>query len=111
MLKRIGILKVKHIQTTNAFAGLEVLTEVVMKSTIFWDITPCSPLKVNQRFGGTYRLQLQGRISQATCQSESRCQAFTLVSWSTYATLKMEAICFSETSADFQRTTRRVISL
>jgi hypothetical protein len=26
----------------------EVLTAVVMKSTaIFWDITPCSPLKVN----------------------------------------------------------------
>jgi hypothetical protein len=24
-----------------------------MKSTIFWDITPCSPLKVNRRFGGT----------------------------------------------------------
>jgi hypothetical protein len=25
--------------------GSEVLTAVVMKSTIFWDITPCSPLK------------------------------------------------------------------
>jgi hypothetical protein len=23
-----------------------------MKSTIFWDITPCSPLKVNRRFEG-----------------------------------------------------------
>jgi hypothetical protein len=32
----------------------EVLTAVVMKSTIFWDITPCSPLKVNRHFGGTY---------------------------------------------------------
>jgi hypothetical protein len=35
-----------------------------MKSTIFWDITPCSPLKVNQSFGGTYHLNLQGL---ATC--------------------------------------------
>jgi hypothetical protein len=36
-----------------------------MKSTIFWDITPCSPLSVNRRFGGTYRLHLQVRkISQ-----------------------------------------------
>jgi hypothetical protein len=26
-------------------AGFEVLIAVVMKSTIFWDITPCSPLK------------------------------------------------------------------
>jgi hypothetical protein len=30
-----------------------------LKSTIFWDITPCIPLKVNQCFGGTYRLHLQ----------------------------------------------------
>jgi hypothetical protein len=36
--------------------------------------------------------------------------AFTLVSCSAYAsTLNMEAICSSETSVDFQRTTRRYI--
>jgi hypothetical protein len=67
---------------------------VVMESTIFWDITPCTPLKVNRRFGGTYRLP----------------PAFTLVSCSAYSTLKMEAICSSETSVDLQRTTG-VISL
>jgi hypothetical protein len=50
-----------------SLAGFEVLTAVVTKSTIFWDITPCSPLKVNRRFGGTYRLHLQGgRKSRAT---------------------------------------------
>jgi hypothetical protein len=27
--------------------GFEVLTAVVMKSYIFWDIKPCSPLKGN----------------------------------------------------------------
>jgi hypothetical protein len=27
--------------------GFEVLTAVAMKSSIFWDITPCSVLKVN----------------------------------------------------------------
>jgi hypothetical protein len=31
--------------------------------------------------------------------------AFTLISWSAYSTLKMEAICFFETSVEFQRTT------
>jgi hypothetical protein len=46
------------------FRGSEVLTAVVMKSIIFWDITPCSPLSVNRRFGGTYRLHLQGRKSK-----------------------------------------------
>jgi hypothetical protein len=34
--------------------GFEVLTVVVMKSIFFWAITPYSPLKVNQRFGGTF---------------------------------------------------------
>jgi hypothetical protein len=29
------------------------LRSVAMKSTIFWDITPCSPLRFNLRFGGT----------------------------------------------------------
>jgi hypothetical protein len=38
--------------------GFEVFTAVVIKSNIFWDITPCGPLKVNRRFGGTYRLHL-----------------------------------------------------
>jgi hypothetical protein len=36
--------------------GFEVLTAVVMKSTIFWDMTPCSPLSCNGRFGETCRL-------------------------------------------------------
>jgi hypothetical protein len=52
--------------------GFEVVTEVLMKSTIFWDITPCIPLKGNLPFGGTYRLHLQGRISRVIYQRESR---------------------------------------
>jgi hypothetical protein len=31
------------------------------KCTTSWDITPRSPLKVNQRYGGTYHLHLQGQ--------------------------------------------------
>jgi hypothetical protein len=34
-------------------------------TTISCCIKHCSPLKVNRRFGGTYRLHLQGRISRA----------------------------------------------
>jgi hypothetical protein len=33
-----------------------VLTAVVIKIPIFWDITLCSPLKINLRFRGTCRL-------------------------------------------------------
>jgi hypothetical protein len=36
----------------------------LFKSTIFWDITPCSPLSVNWLFGGTYYLHLQGRRNE-----------------------------------------------
>jgi hypothetical protein len=51
----------------------EVLAVVVMKSSVFWDMTPCSPLKVNRCFGGICRLNLQGRkISRSRNQRESR---------------------------------------
>jgi hypothetical protein len=77
------------------YVGFEVLTAVVMKSTIFWDITPCCPLKVNRRFGGTYRLF-------SACFHAGSCSAYS-------STLKMEAICSSETSVEFQPTTWRYI--
>jgi hypothetical protein len=69
-------------------------------STVFWDIRLFSPLKVNRRFGGTYHLHLQGH---------SLPPALTLVSWSAYSPLKMEAIYSSEMSVDFQRTTHHYI--
>jgi hypothetical protein len=53
------------------YAGFEVLTAVVMKSTIFWDIMPCSLLKANRHFGGTHRLHLQCQIRQARYQHKS----------------------------------------
>jgi hypothetical protein len=67
--------------------GSEVLTAVVMKSIIFWDVTPCSLLSCNRRFGGNL-LVLTEIISSA---------------------LKMEAICSSGTSVETQRTTWRDI--
>jgi hypothetical protein len=45
---------------------------MIMKSPIFWDITPCSLLEVSQHLGGICRLHLQGRrISQARNQREA----------------------------------------
>jgi hypothetical protein len=41
--------------------GTDVLIAVVMKRSIFWNITPCSLQKVNRHFGGKYRLLLLGR--------------------------------------------------
>jgi hypothetical protein len=46
------------IKGEKVLVGFEVFRAVVMKNTIFWDMTPCSPLSCAQRFGGTYRLHL-----------------------------------------------------
>jgi hypothetical protein len=84
----------------------EVPTAVVMKSFIFWDITPCSPLKMNQRFGEICRLHLQGRrMSQARNQPGLLAICVILVSWFAYSyALKMD-VCSSEAPVDLQQTT------
>jgi hypothetical protein len=48
-------------KVTSIHVGFDVLTAVAMKNSILWDIMPCSPLKVNRRFGGTYYLHFHGR--------------------------------------------------
>jgi hypothetical protein len=69
------------------FVGCEVLTTVVVKSCIFWDIMLCIPLNETSPKAGS--------------------PAFRLVSCVAYSsTLKMEATCSSETSVDFQQTTQ-----
>jgi hypothetical protein len=45
-------------------AAFHLLTGVTMKIDIFWDITPCSPVKVNRRFRGTPNLHLQSKLSK-----------------------------------------------
>jgi hypothetical protein len=37
----------------------------INKSSVFWGITPCSLLKVNPGFGGTFWLHLQGCLFHA----------------------------------------------
>jgi hypothetical protein len=73
-----------------------VLTAVAMKSSVVWDITLCSPVEVNRRFGGTSRLHLQNR-SNARNQHEagSKQSCFSFLAYSSI--LKMDLISFSET--------------
>jgi hypothetical protein len=47
-------------QRYTSHVGFEVFTVMAMKSIIFWDMTPCSPLSFNRRFGGTCRLRNVG---------------------------------------------------
>jgi hypothetical protein len=43
----------------------EIPTAVGANVAILWDIAPCNPY-VNRRFGGTYHLHFQGKVSTAT---------------------------------------------
>jgi hypothetical protein len=45
---------------------------IFYKPNKYWTIAPCSLLKVRWRFGGTYRLYLQGRISRTRYKRENR---------------------------------------
>jgi hypothetical protein len=58
------------------YVGFEVLTAVVMKCSIFWDVTLSSPLKLKGCFGGTCHLHLQGlRISRTGNERAIKWQA------------------------------------
>jgi hypothetical protein len=88
-LSKEGVVTVHLVRMlTRVVVGFVVPTPVVMRSSVLWNITPCSPLKINRCFAG-------------------KCQ--TVSCWFPVClTVKMET-CFSETSIDFQWTTRRYI--
>jgi hypothetical protein len=79
-----------------------------MKSSVFWDITQCSPLKVHRRFGGTCHLHLQGQIiSQARYQVVACFHAGFL--HGLFFDPEDGGDMFLRMSVDFKRTTRRYI--
>jgi hypothetical protein len=86
------------IEYTVTFCSVRLPTDgmgIRLNNAVFWDITLCSPLKVNGRFGRTYHLDLQARrIGQETDKHEASIR-------------QSKAICSSETSVDFELTTRR----
>jgi hypothetical protein len=74
-----------------------------LKGSAFGEITPCSPLKANRRFGGTCRIHLHDRrINQTRNQYEAGIEL--------WLTLKMEATYFFETSVKFQEITWRYVT-
>jgi hypothetical protein len=81
---------------------------VTTKIFISGDTVSRNPVKVNQRFGRTYRLHLQCRIiSKKAARTDLLAVYFVLVSCLAYSSaLKVEAIFSSERSFDFYRTTQ-----
>jgi hypothetical protein len=108
MHSEVMLCKISH----NYIFLRKLLAAVIMKSSIFWNITPCGPLKVIQCFGGIYRLLIQSlRIIQARNQCTLLAAHFHVGFCLVYSsTLKMESTFFFETSVDFQRTKGRNIA-
>jgi hypothetical protein len=105
------------LQTFHRYLGFEALTAVVMKCSTFWDITQHSLLKVNRSFGkhiaSIFRAKKWAKQEISAKAGGNLCfrPTFTLVSCLVYSfTMKMEAICSSETSFDFLGNARGYIS-
>jgi hypothetical protein len=49
--------------------GSKVLTVVTMKSTMLWDMMPCSPVEIPQCFRGIYCLQRHNTCQLLACPS------------------------------------------
>jgi hypothetical protein len=57
-LARNGSSSLVPVPTELPYVDIEAPRKVLMKIYIFWEPTPCSPLKVNVSFGEICRLQL-----------------------------------------------------
>jgi hypothetical protein len=53
------MLELLYSQYISQLARFEVLAAMTMKSTVFWNVTPCSLVEVYQRSGGTYCIHLR----------------------------------------------------
>jgi hypothetical protein len=74
---------------------------------LLWDIMPCSPVKVNRRFGGFYCFYLHDRrVNQIRDQHGAGSKQRLAYS----SVFKMKPVCSTETSVDIHRNTRRYIS-
>lgn len=94
-MSTVSLVNTSHVES-------EVLSGPIMKSSLFWDIRTCSQLIVNQRFGGTCCLHLQGwKISQAINQHVG----------SSNQSRALLAVCFNPASSNLEGAGRNVSRL
>jgi hypothetical protein len=91
LIQRFTLKVSSVLQISKNCLGFEILRAVVKKNFIFWDITPCNPLKVNRCVGGKCRLHLQKACHLL--------QADFLLGL--FFDPEEEATCCSETSVEF----------
>jgi hypothetical protein len=77
------------------------------KGRVFCNVVPRSLAQVYQRFAATLCLYLHGRRVSSEQEEEEPDLLFSCLAY--FSTLKMEAVCFYETSVNSYGTTRRHI--
>jgi hypothetical protein len=70
-------INIKHFKPQNNNKTVSFYIHYYSKSSVFWDITPCSPLNVNGCFRGIYRLNLWGRRIRQTRKAGWRSTGYT----------------------------------
>jgi hypothetical protein len=70
----------------------EVLTAVIVRSSVFWDVMPCSPLNVNRSFRGTCRLHLRVQINWMWCHSFRDTTDLIFILWLVFNVCRSNAI-------------------
>jgi hypothetical protein len=61
----------RKLRQLKLYVRFEAFTAVTMKNVVLWDVALCRSC-VNRRFGGTYRLHLQGKTIRERGNSVSR---------------------------------------
>jgi hypothetical protein len=65
---------------------LRFLTVVIMKSTIFWDVMPCSKIEIHKYFGEIYHFHLKDQqVNQASNKQAASSLSFLLTDWYTWS--------------------------
>jgi hypothetical protein len=101
---------IQHFITTDTASNSYQLTLQV--SHDFWNVTPCSPVKVNRRFQGNISIT-RSKVNpiKKTANTNLLVACFVLVSLlARSSALKIEEIRSSETSVDFCRITQHCIA-
>jgi hypothetical protein len=76
----VQYLRFCDVENCTWFVRSESLTAAAVRIYIFRDVTPCSPLKVSQHFGGTCRLHLLGWI-MCIVKADRKQSKLLLVTW------------------------------
>jgi hypothetical protein len=87
---------------------VSVFREIRSKIYIFWDITPCTRVKIKWSLGGTFCFHLQGRITSQKVTSKKEV-ASNASCWVVVWLRPCKWRCSSKTSFDLQWSTRHYI--